>query len=157
MFRLDPANADQGRALERLSNDNEAGEYYLGDVLPLLRADGLRVTALAAADPAANLGVNHRADLSVAAAEARRRICERHMLAGVTITDPAATWIDADVEIAADATIAVTDASGAVLPGASVTITSPALLAAQTAVTSDTGAYRFANLPIIAKADAIGI
>ena len=39
------------------------------------------------------------------AAEARRQINERHMLAGVTIVDPASTWIDADVEIAADATI----------------------------------------------------
>jgi bifunctional UDP-N-acetylglucosamine pyrophosphorylase/glucosamine-1-phosphate N-acetyltransferase len=92
-------------ALERLTNDNEAGEYYLGDVLPLLRADGATVAAYAAPDPAANLGVNHRADLAIAAAEARRRILERHMLAGVTVTDPAATWIDADVEIEADATI----------------------------------------------------
>ena len=92
-------------ALERLTNDNTAGEYYLGDVLPLLREDGLGVIAYAAPDPAANLGVNSRAELAVAAAEARRRILERHMLAGVTITDPAATWIDADVEIEADATI----------------------------------------------------
>jgi bifunctional UDP-N-acetylglucosamine pyrophosphorylase/glucosamine-1-phosphate N-acetyltransferase len=92
-------------ALERLSNDNDAGEYYLGDVLPLLRADGLRVAAFATPDPAANLGVNHRADLAVAAAEARRRILERHMLAGVTIADPAATWIDADVEIGPDTVI----------------------------------------------------
>jgi bifunctional UDP-N-acetylglucosamine pyrophosphorylase / glucosamine-1-phosphate N-acetyltransferase len=92
-------------ALERLTNDNESGEYYLGDVLPLMRADGATVAAYAAPDPAANLGVNHRADLAIATAEARRRILERHMLAGVTVTDPAATWIDADVEIEADATI----------------------------------------------------
>jgi bifunctional UDP-N-acetylglucosamine pyrophosphorylase / glucosamine-1-phosphate N-acetyltransferase len=92
-------------ALERLRDDNEAGEYYLGDVLPLLRGDGATVAAYTAPDPAANLGVNHRADLALAAAEARRRICERHMLAGVTITDPEATWIDAGVEIAADTTI----------------------------------------------------
>jgi bifunctional UDP-N-acetylglucosamine pyrophosphorylase/glucosamine-1-phosphate N-acetyltransferase len=92
-------------ALERLTNDNEAGEYYLGDVLPLLRADGGSVVAHSAADPAANLGVNDRADLAAAAAEARRRILRAHMLAGVTVADPAATWIDVEVEIGADTTL----------------------------------------------------
>jgi bifunctional UDP-N-acetylglucosamine pyrophosphorylase / glucosamine-1-phosphate N-acetyltransferase len=92
-------------ALDRLSNDNEAGEYYLGDVLPLLREEGHSIAAWVCPDPAANLGVNHRADLALAAAEARRRIAHRHMLAGVTIVDPAATWIDADVQIEADAVI----------------------------------------------------
>jgi bifunctional UDP-N-acetylglucosamine pyrophosphorylase/glucosamine-1-phosphate N-acetyltransferase len=97
-----PALAD---ALAKLTNDNEAGEYYLGDVLPLLRAEGKTVAAYVCPDPAANLGVNHRADLALASAEARRRILEHHMLAGVTVTDPAATWIDADVDIAPDVTI----------------------------------------------------
>jgi bifunctional UDP-N-acetylglucosamine pyrophosphorylase/glucosamine-1-phosphate N-acetyltransferase len=92
-------------ALERLTNDNDAGEYYLGDVLPLLRSDGHSIAAYVCPDPAANLGINHRADLALAAEEARRRIAHRHMLAGVTIVDPAATWIEADVEIGADATI----------------------------------------------------
>jgi bifunctional UDP-N-acetylglucosamine pyrophosphorylase/glucosamine-1-phosphate N-acetyltransferase len=92
-------------ALERITNDNEAGEYYLGDVLPLLRAEGLRVSAHTATDPAANLGVNTRADLALASTEARRRILERHMLAGVTLIDPASTWIDANVELAPDVTI----------------------------------------------------
>jgi bifunctional UDP-N-acetylglucosamine pyrophosphorylase / glucosamine-1-phosphate N-acetyltransferase len=92
-------------AVERLSNDNEAGEYYLGDVLPLLRGDGRSIAAWVCPDPAANLGVNHRADLALAAAEARRRIAHRHMVAGVTIVDPAATWIDVDVEIGADTTV----------------------------------------------------
>ena len=81
-------------------NDNSAGEYYLGDVLPMLREAGLRVTAHRAEDPNVNLGVNTRADLAAVAAEARRQILERHMLAGVTIVDPASTWIDAEVEIA---------------------------------------------------------
>ncbi len=92
-------------ALDRLDNDNAAGEYYIGDVLPMLRDQGLRVVAHMASDPNVNLGVNDRVDLAQAAAEARRQILERHMLAGVTIVDPEATWIDADVEIAADATI----------------------------------------------------
>ena len=92
-------------ALSRITNDNEAGEYYLGDALPILRADGGRVSAYKATDPNVNLGVNHRVDLALATAEARRQILNRHMLAGVTVVDPASTWIDADVEIAADVTI----------------------------------------------------
>lgn len=92
-------------ALAQITNDNEAGEYYLGDVLPILRAAGGRVAAYKAADPNVNLGVNNRADLAQVTAEARRQILERHMLAGVTITDPTSTWIDADVEIAPDVVV----------------------------------------------------
>ena len=91
--------------LARIANDNSAGEYYIGDVLPLLRAAGLRVAAHLEPDPSVNLGVNDRADLALVTAEARRRILERHMREGVTIVDPAATWIDADVAIEPDATI----------------------------------------------------
>jgi bifunctional UDP-N-acetylglucosamine pyrophosphorylase/glucosamine-1-phosphate N-acetyltransferase len=92
-------------ALDHLRSDNSAGEYYLGDVLPLLREQGRRIVAHRAGDPNVNLGVNHRVDLASVTAEARRQILERHMLAGVTIVDPESTWIDADVEIAPDATI----------------------------------------------------
>jgi bifunctional UDP-N-acetylglucosamine pyrophosphorylase/glucosamine-1-phosphate N-acetyltransferase len=92
-------------ALDHLGNDNSAGEYYLGDVLPLLREQGLRVVAHRSSDPNVNLGVNTRADLALVSAEARRRILERHMLAGVTIIDPETTWIEAEVEIAADVRI----------------------------------------------------
>ncbi|MGH2961091.1 MAG: bifunctional UDP-N-acetylglucosamine diphosphorylase/glucosamine-1-phosphate N-acetyltransferase GlmU [Solirubrobacterales bacterium] len=92
-------------ALGRISNDNSAGEYYIGDVLPELLRGGRRVVAHRIDDPHANLGVNNRADLALVTAEARRRILERHMLAGVTVVDPGATWIDADVEIEPDATI----------------------------------------------------
>lgn len=98
-------------ALEGLTNDNAQGEYYLGDVLPLLREKGLRIAAYVAPDPGVNLGVNDRADLARAADEARRRILTAHMKAGVTIEDPSATWIDADVRIEPDATI---------LPGSSL-------------------------------------
>ena len=91
--------------LDRLENDNSAGEYYLGDVLPMLREQGLRVVAHKATDHNVNLGVNNRADLALVTAEARHHILERHMLAGVTIVDPDSTWIDADVEIGPDATI----------------------------------------------------
>ena len=89
-------------ALGRIGNDNAQGEYYLGDVLPLMRAEGLRVSAHIATDSAVNLGVNNRADLARAEAEGRARILERHMLAGVSIVDPSSTWVDADVSIDAD-------------------------------------------------------
>ncbi len=101
-------------ALERITTDNEAGEYYLGDVLPIFKAAGKRVIAFSAPDPAANLGVNNRADLAIVAQETRRRILEGHMVAGVTVTDPSSTWVDADVEIAADVTLE----PGSVLHGA---------------------------------------
>jgi bifunctional UDP-N-acetylglucosamine pyrophosphorylase/glucosamine-1-phosphate N-acetyltransferase len=99
------AGASLAEALERLTNDNAQGEYYVGDVLPVLRESGLRVSAYRAPDPGVNLGINDRADLARVAQEARRRIMVGHMRAGVTIEDPGATWIDADVEIAGDTTI----------------------------------------------------
>ncbi len=91
-------------ALAEISNDNAQGEYYLGDVLPLLRKKGT-IAAYRSSDDGVNLGVNTRADLARATEEAKRRLLNEHMLAGVTIVDPASTWIEADVEIAADATI----------------------------------------------------
>jgi bifunctional UDP-N-acetylglucosamine pyrophosphorylase/glucosamine-1-phosphate N-acetyltransferase len=99
------AGASLAEALERLTNDNAQGEYYLGDVLPLLRQSGLRISAYPAPDLGVNLGINDRADLARVAREMRRRILVGHMRAGVTIEDPGATWIDADVEIGPDATI----------------------------------------------------
>jgi bifunctional UDP-N-acetylglucosamine pyrophosphorylase/glucosamine-1-phosphate N-acetyltransferase len=90
-------------ALEGIRNDNAQGEYYLGDVLPLIREAGHRVVAQPTEDEGVMMGINTRLELAHAEAEARRRILERHMLAGVTVVDPASTWVDVDVEIAADA------------------------------------------------------
>ena len=92
-------------ALAGLSNDNAQGEYYLPDVFTALRAAGRTVAAHLADDLAVTMGINNRVDLAAVEAEARRRLLEAHMLAGVTIVDPASTWIDADVEIGADARI----------------------------------------------------
>jgi bifunctional UDP-N-acetylglucosamine pyrophosphorylase/glucosamine-1-phosphate N-acetyltransferase len=92
-------------ALEGLSDDNPQGEYLLPDVFPALRAAGLEVAAHRTDDIAVTMGVNNRIELAEAEVEARRRILARHMRAGVTVVDPASTWIDADVEIAADARI----------------------------------------------------
>ncbi len=92
-------------ALATLSNDNAQGEYYLPDVFPALREAGHAVTAHIATDLAVTMGVNNRVDLAAVETEARRRLLERHMLAGVTIVDPGTTWVDAGVEIAADVRI----------------------------------------------------
>jgi len=97
--------AHLAEALHGLSNDNAQGEYYLPDVFPALRATGLSVAAHIADDLAVTMGVNNRVDLAAVEAEARRRLLEAHMLAGVTVVDPASTWIDAGVAIAADARI----------------------------------------------------
>jgi bifunctional UDP-N-acetylglucosamine pyrophosphorylase / glucosamine-1-phosphate N-acetyltransferase len=92
-------------ALAGLSNDNAQGEYYLPDVFPALREAGHSVSAHLADDFAVTMGVNNRVDLAAVEAEARRRILAAHMLAGVTVVDPGATWVDAGVKIDADARI----------------------------------------------------
>jgi len=97
--------ASLAAALRGLSNDNAQGEYYLPDVFPALREAGHSVAAHKADDPAVTMGVNDRRDLAAVEAEARRRLLEAHMLAGVTVVDPASTWVDAGVEIGADARV----------------------------------------------------
>jgi bifunctional UDP-N-acetylglucosamine pyrophosphorylase/glucosamine-1-phosphate N-acetyltransferase len=92
-------------ALEAVGSENAQGERYLPEVLELLARAGARVATLAAADPAALAGVNDRAELASVRAEAQRRIHRRHMLAGVTIVQPASTTIDVDVTIGEDAVI----------------------------------------------------
>lgn len=92
-------------ALERLQPKNAQGELYLTDAIGVLVDAGERVAAHVSPDPDETEGVNTRVELALAAAVLRDRINERHMLAGVTIVDPAATWIDPSVEIAEDVTI----------------------------------------------------
>jgi bifunctional UDP-N-acetylglucosamine pyrophosphorylase / glucosamine-1-phosphate N-acetyltransferase len=99
------AAAPFATALRGLSNDNAQGEYYLTDVFSALREAGHAVAAHPTEDFAVTMGVNNRVELAAVEAEGRRRILERHMQAGVTVVDPGSTWVDADVEIAADARI----------------------------------------------------
>jgi bifunctional UDP-N-acetylglucosamine pyrophosphorylase / glucosamine-1-phosphate N-acetyltransferase len=75
-----------------------AGEFYLTDLVAAAVGQGDTVAALEVADPLEVMGVDHRAKLARAEAEMRRRINEGWMLAGVTLIDPQATYIDADVE-----------------------------------------------------------
>lgn len=92
-------------ALPLLSTSNDQGELYLTDAIGLLAGRGGTVIAHHHPDPAVAKGVNTRADLAEAGSLLRHRINTGHMLAGVTIVDPAGTHIDAGVEIAADAVI----------------------------------------------------
>ena len=90
-------------ALRRLSPENAQGEYYLTDVIGVLRQTGHGIVGIAAPDPSETLGVNDRAQLAAAEAVLRARINAHWMREGVSITDPANTYIDANVELEADA------------------------------------------------------
>ena len=92
-------------ALARITNDNVKGEYYLTDAVGLARGDGLTVGAHLIDDVAQTAGANDRAQLAELGRELNRRIVTRWMKDGVTVMDPATTWIDADVVLEPDATI----------------------------------------------------
>ncbi len=89
-------------ALAALVPDNAQGEYYLTDAVAGLVARGLRVAALALADPAEMAGVNSRADLADVHRLLNARVIRRLQEAGVTVLDPATTWVDADCAVARD-------------------------------------------------------
>ncbi|WP_277949604.1 bifunctional UDP-N-acetylglucosamine diphosphorylase/glucosamine-1-phosphate N-acetyltransferase GlmU [Cellulomonas sp. WB94] len=92
-------------ALGSLGRDNAQGEVYLTDVLAIARTAGGRVRALRTDDPLLVQGVNDRVQLAALRAELNRRILEDWMVAGVTVVDPATTWVDVDVELARDVTL----------------------------------------------------
>lgn len=92
-------------ALNQIRPDNAQGEYYLTDVIGLLTREGQKVEAVVADDWQVTLGVNTRVEMADVSARLRWRILERLMLSGVTIVDPANTYIDADVQIGQDTII----------------------------------------------------
>jgi bifunctional UDP-N-acetylglucosamine pyrophosphorylase / glucosamine-1-phosphate N-acetyltransferase len=91
--------------LRRLRPDNEQAEYYLTDVIALCVQDGRPVAALAAPSAGEVIGINNRVQLAQAEGIARDRIRTRVMLDGVTLMDPASTFIDAAVVIGRDTVI----------------------------------------------------
>ncbi len=93
------------RALPRLGRANASGEVYLTDVVGLAREEGRVVTAMTIEDVWQTEGVNDRAQLSRLHAEANRRTVRAHQLAGVTVVDPATTWVDATVVLDQDVTL----------------------------------------------------
>lgn len=88
-----------------IRSDNAQGELYLTDVIELLNRSGERVGAVIADNWRDTLGINNRVELAEAAAIMRGRILDSLMLSGVTIVDPATTYIDCDVEIGKDTVI----------------------------------------------------
>jgi len=92
-------------ALPRLSDDNAKGELYLTDTVHLARQAGLHVGAHVIDDVRQTEGVNDRAQLARTGRVLNERIVTRWMLEGVTVMDPATTWIDADVALRPDVTI----------------------------------------------------
>jgi bifunctional UDP-N-acetylglucosamine pyrophosphorylase / glucosamine-1-phosphate N-acetyltransferase len=89
-------------ALGELRPDNDQGELYLTDVVGLLARAGGRVEAVAVSDPAEALGVNDRKQLAQVAAIQRRLTLDRLMAEGVTVLDPASTYVDDTVTIGTD-------------------------------------------------------
>jgi bifunctional UDP-N-acetylglucosamine pyrophosphorylase / glucosamine-1-phosphate N-acetyltransferase len=92
-------------AAKRVSTENAKGEEYLTDVVGILRGDGHRAGTVLAADPVEVEGVNDRSQLARARRAYNDRLLTYWMLAGVTVVDPATTWIDADVTLEPDAEI----------------------------------------------------
>jgi bifunctional UDP-N-acetylglucosamine pyrophosphorylase/glucosamine-1-phosphate N-acetyltransferase len=92
-------------ALQRLTTDNAQGEEYLTDVIGLLVNDRALVQAVTTDLPAETAGVNDRVQLAEAGRVLNGRLVEKAMRAGVTVIDPATTWIGFDVELAPDVTL----------------------------------------------------
>lgn len=92
-------------SLEKITNDNAQGEYYLPDVLEILVSQQEVVVAYQMADVQESLGVNDRVALAQAEAIMRKRINTYHMLNGVTLIDPETTYIESDVVIGQDTII----------------------------------------------------
>jgi bifunctional UDP-N-acetylglucosamine pyrophosphorylase/glucosamine-1-phosphate N-acetyltransferase len=92
-------------ALHRIPKNPKKGEYYLTDIVELASKDGLSVHATVMDDLEETIGVNTRIHLSEVEAAMRRRINQMHMLNGVTMIDPASTYIEADVKIGKDTVI----------------------------------------------------
>lgn len=98
-------NQELFAALHQLSNDNAQGEYYLTDVIGILKQAGKQVGAFQMDDFTESMGVNDRVALANATRVMQQRINTRHMQNGVTMIDPATTYIDTDVQIGNDTVI----------------------------------------------------
>lgn len=91
-----------GKTLEQLRPNNDQGELYLTDTIAWIASQGGKVGAYRVEDPIDLAGVNNRWQLAEANSVLRRRLVEQHALAGVSILDPASTYVDVGVEIGRD-------------------------------------------------------
>jgi bifunctional UDP-N-acetylglucosamine pyrophosphorylase/glucosamine-1-phosphate N-acetyltransferase len=92
-------------ALQRIPQNPRKGEYYLTDIVELAVKDGLPVQATVMEDAQETIGINSRVHLSEVEAAMRTRINREHMVNGVTMIDPASTYIEIGVKIGSDTTI----------------------------------------------------
>jgi len=92
-------------ALAKVRNENAQSEYYLTDVIGILSAGGKKVGVWKSPQADEILGINTRQEIAYTERAMRRRKCDELMSAGVTILDPASTFIDADVQIGTDTVI----------------------------------------------------
>lgn len=95
---------DLFRALPAVGRENRQGEYYLNEVLPILMDKGERVSVVPV-DTGGTFGVNSRGGLAAVERVIRDRVNEAHLANGVTIVDPAVTYIDVDVKIGFDTVV----------------------------------------------------
>ncbi len=93
------------KALNKIDNDNAQGEYYITDVIKILKDEGYKVGAYTIEDSTEISGINTRVQLAFSEKIMRNRINKRHMLNGVTIIDPDSTYIQDKVEIEKDTII----------------------------------------------------
>ena len=89
-------------SLSQLSQNNSAAEYYLTDLLRILRENGKKVAVLESSSPEDLLGINTREEMAVAEGKMRSQIARRWMLEGVTMLDPSSVYIEATVAIGRD-------------------------------------------------------
>ncbi|GAA0409463.1 bifunctional UDP-N-acetylglucosamine diphosphorylase/glucosamine-1-phosphate N-acetyltransferase GlmU [Streptomyces luteireticuli] len=92
-------------ALGKVRTDNSQGEEYLTDVLGILREAGHRVGAAVAPDHREILGINNRVQLAEARRLLNERLLHEAMMSGVTVVDPATTWVDVTVTFEPDALV----------------------------------------------------
>lgn len=131
-------------AIKRITADNAQAEEYLTDTIAILRGDGHRVGTVVAADATEVQGVNDRVQLSAARRVLNDRILEDHMRNGVTVIDPASTWIDVTVAIGQDAEIGPqTQLEGATVIGEGAQVTHAVIKDSEVGPGATVGPYAY--------------
>lgn len=143
--------------LASLTTENAQGELYLTDVIAFARDRGERVGAFECDDVWQTEGVNDRAQLAAINAEANRRIVTRWMKEGVTVADPATTWIEAGVDLANDVTLLPgVRLQGATSIATGATVGPDSTLRSVEVGVGATVAYTCAELAVVAEGAEVG-
>ncbi|MGL4336957.1 MAG: bifunctional UDP-N-acetylglucosamine diphosphorylase/glucosamine-1-phosphate N-acetyltransferase GlmU [Turicibacter sp.] len=136
-------------ALNKITNNNSQGEYYLTDLVGIIRDMNLKVVAYVNEDFEETLGVNDRVQLAYAEKVLRKRVNEEHMRNGVSIIDPEATYIGVDAVIGQDVTIF----PGTIISGHSV-IGNDTIIGANSQILNSTiGSHTTVNASVIDESE----